>query len=247
MLLETSSLDMWLYPIGTLMLLGVWAIVYVLRPDLRRRMVAVGVMGIPVTFEEYFFLQDYWRPPLVLPFQVLGHTLGCPADVMLAFTMAGLATCVYPILTRRTPLVGVHPPSRRVVVVAILLAGGFLIAFTTFFHLNSIFSSALGLVLAAAMMLVVRRVLWLPTLVAGLSASLILAGTEYALSYAAPQYLARYWLLYHTAWGTALLLGRVPVTEAIWGFAAGLAFGPLYEVYNGAALISAREAKLAVV
>ncbi len=94
-------------------------------------------------------------------------------------------------------------------------------------------------------MLLVRRDLWLPILVAGPSASLILVWTEYVLSYAAPRYLARYWLLYHTSWGTTLLLGRVPLTEAIWRFAAGVAFGPLFEVFRGTALIPVGKVKLA--
>src|SRR6516225_7258785 len=110
MMPETPDVDAWGYVFGTLMGLLLWGIIFLLRPDLRRRMLWVSLLLVPLApIGESFFLLDYWRPPLILPIWYHGMAYGGLADFLFIFALGGIATAAYPVVTHRVVCRAVWP------------------------------------------------------------------------------------------------------------------------------------------
>lgn len=195
--------------------------------------ITVSLLLVPLApVGQYLFLQDYWRPPVLLPIVRDGRVFGGAADLLFSFVMGGLATAAYPVLLNKHPVAGLVKQKRLLALSFILVQGVAVISLTGVFHINSIFASAVGFLGAGAITLLVRRDLWSSAIVSGLLCGIALAGAELILSFIVPLYLTRYWLLYHTPAGI-LIFGRVPLTEAMWGATFGFAIGPLYDAFEG--------------
>ena len=55
----------------SLIFLLVWAIFYILRPDLRRRMLIFSLIIMPLgPLSEFWFLKDYWRRPTITGYPI---------------------------------------------------------------------------------------------------------------------------------------------------------------------------------
>jgi hypothetical protein len=235
---ETIIVDEWTYLVGIGILLLVWASLYVARRDLHRRMLTVSLLLIPLApLGQYLFLQDYWRPPIIFPIVLSGRTYGGVADLAFTFVMGGLATAAYPVLASKYPVRDVRVRRHWVALAFILIEGLSIVVLTMGLHVNSIFSSSIGFVVIAVAIVVMRRDLWPSVVISGLLCGIALAGAEGMLSFIVPLYLSRYWLLYNTSSGI-LIFNRVPLTEAIWGAAFGMAIGPLYDAYEGHKLLT---------
>jgi hypothetical protein len=231
MLRETSTVDAWAYLVGSLVGLLLWGIFFFLRPDLRRRMLWVSFLLVPLgSIGERFFLVDYWRPPLILPIWYQGIAYGGLADLVFAFAAGGIATAAYPVVTRRVARRAMWPSRRWLGFVFIGIMAGCIFFLPS--AVNSVLASILAFLLTAAVVCSVRPDLWLPALISGGVSALTLATVEAVFSLIAPQHLQRYWLLYNTSWGI-VIAGHVPLIEVLWAAAFGVAVGPLYDACLG--------------
>jgi hypothetical protein len=234
-LAETAQLDAWGYVVGSLLGVLLWLAIYLGRRDLRRRMLWVSLLLLPMApLGESFFLLDYWRPPLILPIWYGGYEYGGLADFLFAFALGGIATAAYPLITGRAARLGMHARKRWLALGFAVLMIGCVFLLSQLGTVNSIFSSLLGFILTALLVCVVRPDLVRASLVSGALTSITLVSVEAACSLVVPDFLTRYWLLSHSAFGL-LIAGRVPLTEAVWSFAFGAAVGPLYDACVGAA------------
>ncbi len=232
---ETPQLDAWGYVGGSLLGALLWLAIFLRRRDLRRRMLWVSLLLLPMApLGESFFLLDYWNPPLILPIWYGGYEYGGLADFLFAFALGGIATAAYPALTRRAARAGARSRKRWLALAFVVLTVGSVYLLTQLGPVNSIFSSMLGFALTALLVWAVRPDLVRASLVSGLASALTLVSVEAVCSLFAPLFISRYWLLYHSAFGI-LIAGRVPLTEALWSFAFGAAVGPLYDACVGAA------------
>jgi hypothetical protein len=231
MMPETSEGDAWAYVFGSLVGLALWGFVFLLRPDLRQRMLWVSLLLVPLApIGESFFLLDYWKPPLILPIWYHGMAYGGLADFVFVFALGGIATAAYPVVTHRVARRAVWPCRRWLGVVFVLIMAGCLYFLS--FAVNSILTSTLGFFLTAITVCVFRPDLWRSALISGTVSALALTTVEGTFSLLAPRFLQRYWLLYHPPWGV-VVAGHIPLTETLWGAAFGAAIGPLYDACVG--------------
>ncbi|MFI4927147.1 MAG: hypothetical protein ACHP7E_05595 [Burkholderiales bacterium] len=231
MIPETPARDAWGYVLGSLAGCLLWGLIFRLRPDLRRRMLWVSLLLLPLApLGESFFLLDYWRPPLILPIWYHGMAYGGLADLLFVFALGGIATAAYPVVTHRVARRAMWPRRWWLSLAFIVIMAGCLYFLS--FAVNSIFASMLGLLLTAVILCAFRPDLWPSALISGGVSALALTAVEATFSLLAPQFLRRYWLLYHTPWGI-LIAGHVPLTEMLWGAAFGAAIGPLYDACVG--------------
>ncbi len=244
MIKETLFVDKWGYLTGICMLLVLWGWFYLTRRDLRLRLLVMSLILLPLApLGQYYFLRDYWHPPLILPLQVGGFVFGGLADLLFAFAMGGIATVAFPVLFRQITVAGNAKPRRWISLAFLAIEGVCVIGLTQFLHVNSILSSSLGFVLTAVLIVVTRRDLFKSVVVSGLISGLALAGAEGILSFIVPLYLSRYWYLYNTEYGM-LLFNRIPATEFMWGIAFGMVIGPIFDFYKGQTFIAKTRLKL---
>jgi hypothetical protein len=228
---ETSIVDAWAYLVGCLVGLLLWVIIFCLRPDLRRRMLWVSFLLMPLgPIGERFFLVDYWRPPLILPIWYQGIEYGGLADLIFAFAAGGIAATAYPVVTRQLARRAMRATRRWLGFVFVGIMAGCIFFLPS--AINSVVASILAFLLTAAVVCSVRPDLWLPALISGEVSALTLATVEAVMSLVAPQHLQRYWLLYNTRWGI-VIAGHVPLIEVVWAAAFGVAVGPLYDACLG--------------
>jgi hypothetical protein len=107
MVQETLFIDKREYLVGIAMLFILWGLFYFARRDLCSRMVVMSIILLPLApIGQYYFLKDYWHPPLILPIQIRGLVFGGLADFLFAFAMGGIATAAFPVLYRQIPISG---------------------------------------------------------------------------------------------------------------------------------------------
>jgi hypothetical protein len=58
------------YLVYSLIFLLVWVVLYILRPDLRRRMLIFSLIMPLGPLSEFWFLRDYWRRPTITGYPI---------------------------------------------------------------------------------------------------------------------------------------------------------------------------------
>src|SRR2546430_2531196 len=88
----------YLYLIGALASLPLFMHAYITRPDLRKRMVIIGILvGVVGVICEKFFFADYCPPPLLFRF----GSYGGPEDFIFGFVSGGWGSVVFEAYTKR--------------------------------------------------------------------------------------------------------------------------------------------------
>jgi hypothetical protein len=234
-MVETVFMDEWAYVLGVGMLMLLWTAFFVMRADLRKRMLGLSLGLMPLApLGQYFFLQDYWQPPVLFPLPGLGFRVGGLFDLMFSFAMAGIAGASYYVLSHKRIEKKRYATRYQFVGLFSLIGASIIVLLINLIHVNSIFSSGIAFLAVAILCLSLRRDLLKVALISGLICGIVLPGAEFVLSFIVPEYLNRYWLLYGTSFGW-LILDRVPVTEAIWGALFGITIGVLLDTATGSA------------
>lgn len=210
----------------SLIFLSIWIVFYILRPDLRRRMMIFSLIITPLgPLSEVWFLRDYWRRPTIT-----GSLIGLE-DGIFAFAIGGIAHSIYKVFLNRAAIQSDDQPRRGWLVIAFFILTFLpLVLLTGLYHVNSIFSSALSLFLIAALTWILRSDLSQPSIVSG-----ILVLVFFFLVYKAMQVIfpgaIEYWCMGCNPLG--IRISGINIEELLWDFAWGLAGSTMVEVVTG--------------
>jgi len=210
----------------SLIFLLIWIVFYILRPDLRRRMLIFSlIITASGPLSEIWFLKDYWRRPTIT-----GYPISIE-DAIFAFAIGGIAYSIYKIFFNITAIQSEGQPRRGWLVIAFIIINFLpLLIFTDLLHVNSIFSSAFSLFLMAALTWFLRPDLLKPSLLSG-----ILVVVLFFLVYKAMQVIfpgaIEYWCMGCNPLGVRL--SGVNIEELLWDFTWGLAGSTMVEIVMG--------------
>src|SRR6266498_1077950 len=148
----------------SLIFLFVWILFYLLRPDLRRRMLVFSIVITPLgPLSEIWFLKDYWRRPTIT-----GSPISIE-DAIFSFAIGGIAYSIYKIFfNRRAEKSKDQPPQVWLVFAFFIITILPLLILTDGLGVNSIFSSALSFFLSAILTWVFRPDLFKPSILSGI-------------------------------------------------------------------------------
>lgn len=225
------------YFIFSLIFLLAWLLIFIKAKQWRQPMLILSLITMVFgPFSEYWYFKDYWQPATILKLP-----LGGIEDLMFGFAIGGIAAFAYEAFFIKH-LCNCQAKQQKYewfLLFFVLVEGATMIILNNLFKVNSIFASALGMIIVAAVMLYLRRDMIINALASGLLVALIMFViyiVPQVLFPQAHQFMAYYWLLYNQPSGR-LIFGHVPVTEMLWGFSWGLVWGPAYEFLTGARII----------
>lgn len=205
-------------------------LIYIKRKDLRTEIVLSGTFfAIVGVFIEYMFFQDYWQPPLLFRIGKIGGL----EDIMFGFAAGGFGSVFYKFCSKKQ-LTGRYKPHYWIIPLTILSEILCFVILTFGFKINSIYSSSVGWLIPALVIICIRRDLLKEAFFSMILCGLILVlGEGSLLILFTPAYLEKYFLLY----------GKVPtlfniftITEFIWGCSFGALVSTLYEFARGQSL-----------
>ena len=204
-----------LLPIPFLILL---IVIFILRKDLRRRILKVGLIGgVAGWAANIWYFVDYWRPP-----SLFGQTVFSIEDFVTGFALAAVGVTLWAFITKQ-PHVKSLKGSKRKPLIAFTLAG--VVYFALLVNVFKVGSpiATLSLVLIPSIVMIVRK----PKL---LKQALVVGGILVAISFIdyfflfhvfSTGYLQRYFLM-TGRWYDPSILGFYPFLEAAWYFTWGV-------------------------
>lgn len=214
----------YLYFWGSLVGLVMFGIVIHARKDLQRRMIRMGIaVGVAGIFSEGVFFRDYWHPPLVLRFGRFGGI----EDLFFGIAFGGMCVVLYDVVFHKRLRRKGYP---HYWITSLLIVSEILSVSILGNFMNSIYASAIGFILPAVVIIIIRHDLIIETFFSAILGGSILAFVEMILLMLAPNYLQHYYFLYHKA---PLIFGIVPFTEFLWGASFAAIVGPLRDFEFG--------------
>jgi hypothetical protein len=204
-----------------------WALVFVVRLDLRRPMLWASALTTPFGLTEPLFVPRYWNPPTL--FDLAQRTGFDIESLIFCFALGGLGVAAYRTVapvpwrlidhdTRHSPRHRWHLPALAspvlVFVILVLLPW------------NPIYPGILAMLAGALATLFCRPDLWRNTLFGGAVFLLLYTVFLLGLKWIWPGYITAVWnlgdLLAWHPWG-------LPVEELLFGFAFGTYWSGVYE------------------
>jgi len=212
----------------SLIFILVWLIFYILRPDLRRRMLIFSLIIMPLgPLSEFWFLRDYWRRPTITGYPISVE------DAIFSIAIGGIAYSIYKVFFNMSVVEGHDQPRAWLVIAFLIIIILPLFILTDLLHINSIFSSTFSLVLIAVFTWILRPDLLKPSIVSGILV-VILFFLVYKLMQVIFPSAIEYWCTGCNPLG--LRISGINIEELLWDFAWGLAGGTMVEATTGEAL-----------
>lgn len=87
------------YLIGCLILGAVWLLFYAWRGDLRKEMLAISALSLPLGITELLYVPEYWDPPSV--FNLIERSGFGIEDFLFCFFAGGIAAVVFELFKKR--------------------------------------------------------------------------------------------------------------------------------------------------
>jgi Lycopene cyclase len=216
------------YLIWSLLLLGVWILVFSAYASARRKMLRMSLATLPLGLTEPLFVPAYWAPPTI--FDLAQRTGFDLESLFFAFAVGGLAATLYDALSgarwqvlsakvRGAPVHRWH----RVAIAAPVLVYPMLRMMTA---LNPIYVAILALLVSASASVACRPDLWRQTLLGAAVFGLLYFLYFLTLVMVHPQYVQAVWNLPGLS---GLLIFGIPLEELLFAAALGAAWTGLYE------------------
>lgn len=225
------------YPFLTLSLLFLvpGAVIWLIRPDLRRMLGAMALASLPFAATEFLFYPEYWQPRMLFDLvEIIGFGI---EDVLFVVGLAMLTSGVYPAVIGAglSEGDGATRSIRRSLLLLALTAVA--VAAAALARVPMIYGAPIIMVAAAVAMVALRPDLAVPALA---SAALV-TGVYTILSLIFAALIPG---IFDLAWNTEHFLDRyvlgIPVEELIYGSASGLVGGIFYPFVTGRRLVRRR-------
>jgi hypothetical protein len=209
------------YLVYSLMFLGVWVVIYRVRPDLRESMLHISVRTAPIgPLSQLWFLSDYWRIDTIT-----NTTIGLE-DFIFAFSIGGISWSIYKAVFNKRINTGDN--NRKFALSLALSTILVMIIFVNIFNLNSVLVSATWFILLGAYLISKNSY---PTKVALLSGFLVTA--VFLLVYVLIQqiYPWAYDVVCAECNPSNIRILGVNLEELYWDFSWGFLAAPAYDLY----------------
>jgi len=220
----------------TLAWLVPWLFFYWRRKDLRKEMIAmsflIAVLGL---FSEYlWWTKDWWHPQTIT-----GTTIGLE-DALLGFGSGGIAAVFYEEVFKKRIYKyrsKGHTKGMVLLVVTFFLAMSGLFYF---FHLTSFATTTISFILVSAIVIFLRKDLFLDAIFTGFCAALGAIPIYLLLQYLSPGFIEHTWT-WSSLSGIRFL--GIPIEDIIFYFLGGIFISPLYLYWKSEKLRKPAEVK----
>jgi len=214
------------YLLYSIIFLGVWAVLFGARKDLRRKMVLFSLAVTPMgPISELWFLRDYWQRPTITGWSISIE------DFIFAFAVGGIAFSIYPVLFAQEIESGQSYPKRpRLTLAFPLVVLFFMVCFTNILKVNSIFSSTAAFLVLSVLIWFLRRDTLGPSLKSGFFTLIVFLCIYQGLRLVFPDYL-RSWC--NGCNPTGIRIFAVNVEELLWDFSWGAVGSIIYLAIRG--------------
>lgn len=209
----------------------IWSVIFILSKKTRKEQLIMSLLFSPVaTIYEILYFQDYWNPGSILSFNI-GSIRILLEDFLFFFAFSGISAVIYEVIFNKR-FFEIKRSINVVMAIIFIIGIGILVSYSLFLAgMNSIFATSIGFVTIALFIISQRKDLLVNSLVSGL-AMMVIMFIIYAVGFNLltniEHILQQIWHLYKTPLGVRIW--KIPITEMVWGFSAGMFFGPLYEL-----------------
>jgi uncharacterized membrane protein YvlD (DUF360 family) len=219
------------YLIYALMFCALWGVLFVLRPDLRRRMFLFSLCALPLgPVSEIWYLRDYWQRPTVTGLSVSVE------DFLFAFALGGITYALYKVVDRKQVGASGHPRRMWLLgafALTIVLA---LVVGTDMFGFNSVLVSIVVFLSFAVVMWSFRPDLMYGSLATGVLILALFFLIYQTLEAIFPGVLVSFCTSCNPS---GVRLFGINIEELGWDFAWGLVGGIVLETVRGHAFTQA--------
>jgi hypothetical protein len=213
------------YLVGDLIFFIPWAILFWHRKDLRKEMLVMGLFAAVASFTTaYFWTTDWWRPQTIT-----GTRIGIE-DFILGISIGGVAAVLYEEifrkkLYRRNP----QTHSESIFLLLLLTSLFFLILFWGL-HFTSFFACVFAFLAISAVLIFLRRDLFICAIINGFLMTTIVLPVYYFLMIFSPGFVEKTYL-FKTLSG--IRITGIPIEELIFFFLFGCVTVLIYEYWWG--------------
>lgn len=219
--------DRFIYLLLTVPFILVMILIFVLRKDLRRRIIKVGLIGgIAGWTSNIWNLMDYWHPPTVF-----GQTILSMEDFIVGFSVAAISVTLYPFLTKTPALKGGVSKKKSLItlIVALTWIACFII-FVNGFKFSSAAVTFFLFLISTVVILIQKPSLFRRGLITG-AALFVIGFINYFFLFhvLSPDYIPKYFEL-TDQWYNPTIFGFYPFLEGMWYLMWGI-FAAVYVDY----------------
>lgn len=203
--------------------------IFFARKDLRKQQLFLSFFVAPLAPLTQFlwFYHDYWRPDYLVSFRIGDVPLGAE-ELLFGFFIGGIAGVFYEFILRKQRSFGKPRTFLALVMVALALT---LTPLFKSLGLNTIWAISLAMLVVALVMLVIDKDLIRDAVFSGLFMTLLGMFVYLVWLRVFPGVIQSLWL--QEAF-SGISLGRIPIEEIVWFFAAGFSGGIFYEFWFNA-------------
>ncbi|MBI2639412.1 MAG: hypothetical protein HYW90_00770 [Candidatus Sungbacteria bacterium] len=208
--------------IGLLMLVC-WIILFFLKPAQRKEMMITSLLGgIAGPIQELWYTKDYWSPSYFGNWPWI-------EDILFGFSVFGVTAIFYEVFIGSRIKEVADKDQHPLVFLSLTLIGT--IGMGLFVPVvNSIYAAIISFIIVWAIIITFRKDLFIPSLASAVLIT-VFAFLGYKVVLAAnPGIIEAWWMLKNIS---GILISGIPLEEYLWFFTEGLAFGTLYEFWQG--------------
>lgn len=214
--------------IWSLIILALWALLFVLKKGYREEMLKMSLITMPFGLTEPLFVPEYWLPPSL--FHLAEKTGFDLESLLFSFAIGGIGTVLYNLIFGRVlskiPLIERHHKRHNLHLYLLFVPALVFVPLALFTTLNPIYCGVLALLAGGLATLYCRPDLKGKVWVGGFLFTLL-----YFLYFGSilpfyPQYVDLYWNLDNL---TGILVFGIPMEELWFAFTFGMYWSGLYE------------------
>lgn len=214
--------------IWSLIILGIWFIIYLGGPDVRKEMLTTSWWTMPIGLTEPLFVPEYWNPPSL--FDLAQKTGFDIESLIFSFAIGGIGSVLYNLLTKNKliPLGEMEKMNRRhdfhgYIIFVPALVFLLMVVFTS---LNHIYCGTASLFAGGVAALWCRPDLKMKIWVGAILFTLLYFIYFSTLNMAYPFYVDQVW---NKDAISGMLVFEIPLEEYLFAFTFGMFWSSLYE------------------
>ena len=214
--------------IWSLIILALWAVIYLSQKSVRKEMLKMSLITMPFGLTEPLFVPEYWFPPSL--FNLAENTGFDIESIIFSFAIGGLGTVLYRLIYKSSLSMIPHEERHHkqhkfhIYILFVPLIIFLILAFTT--SLNHIYCGTIAMFFGGIATLYCRPDLKGKIWVGGILFTLLYFVYFGSILPFYPEYVELYWNLDNL---THILILGIPIEELIFAFTFGMYWSGLYE------------------